>query len=201
MHSMGSWPNRQTLSTIQGLAQRLISRAKISTPKYLLNILLDLKPIELKIQETVLTRALSMKAEGHWDNNQYDTILPVTNREKIEVHFKELKISVNSNLDKIRPIDNITTNFNTKILERNKIQINKEKQNINVFTDGSKDETEKSGYGIYIVDNDIKTTLSEPMHNFNTVFQAEVTAIYKAAKIINQIYQLDHQSLSLNNKC
>ena len=76
--------------------------------------------------------------------------------------------------------------YNTKILERNKIQINKEKQNINVFTDGSKDETEKSGYGIYIIENDIKTTLSEPMHNFNTVFQAEVTAIFNAAKILNQ---------------
>ena len=61
-----------------------------------------------------------MKAEGHWDNTQCDTKLPETNQGKIKVHFK---ISNNSNFDKIRPIDNITTNFNTKILERSKIQI------------------------------------------------------------------------------
>ena len=75
--------NKNKHSTIQGLAHRLISRAKSSTPKYLLNILLDLKPIELKIQETVLIRALAMKEEGHWDNNQCDTLSPVTNHEKI----------------------------------------------------------------------------------------------------------------------
>ena len=83
---------KRTLSTIQGLAQRLIMRVKNSTPKYLLNILLNLKPIELKIQETVLTRALSMKAEGHWNNTQNDVTEYKTNQEKIDKHFKEMKI-------------------------------------------------------------------------------------------------------------
>ena len=137
---------KRTLSTIQGLAQRLIMRVKNSTPKYLLNILLNLKPIGLKIQETVLTRALSMKAEGHWNNTQNDVTDYKTNQEKIDKHFKEMNMSKITNYDKIKPIDNITTKFNTKIPERNEIKINKEEQNINIFTDGSKDEKEKTGY-------------------------------------------------------
>ena len=39
---------------------------------------------------------------------------------------------------------------------------------------------------IYIIDNKTKTTISEPMNDHNTVFQAEVTAIYKAANILNE---------------
>ena len=98
----------------------------------------------------------------------------------------QIKISKNTNYDKIKPIDNITTKFSTKIPERKEIKINKEEQNINIFTDGSKDEKGKAGYGIYIIDNKIKTTISEPMNDYNTVFQAEVTAIYKAANILNE---------------
>ena len=55
----------QTLSTVQGLAQRLITRVTRSTPKHLMNIILNLKPIEIKIEETIILRLLSMKAEGH----------------------------------------------------------------------------------------------------------------------------------------
>ena len=178
----------QKLTAIQTLAGRLITRCKSSTPKVLLDALLNLTPIRIKLMETALIRALSLKAEGHWDYTPNAGIKYQTNQEKIdETLQKTIKIDPNSKSDRTRPTNNLTKHYTTNITERTNIEVANEYDNLLVYTDGSKDETGKTGFGIHFdktTNGDSMTDISEPMNNHNSVFQAEVTAISKAAETL-----------------
>ena len=82
----------------------------------------------------------------------------------------------------MRPSNIHTKNFTTNIPDRKDIKVENEMNNILVFTDGSKDETGKTDFGIYFVKDHKGISISQPMNCYNTVFQAEVTAISKAAE-------------------
>ena len=59
----------------------------------------------------------------------------------------------------------------------------KQEENILVYTDGSKDETEKTGYGVHFQNIDIED-IKQPMNSWNTVFQAETVALLKATESV-----------------
>ena len=89
-------------------------------------------------------------------------------------------------MDKIRATNVLCHCFETKIEERNNIIIPSESTNTLVYTDGSKNDESKTGYGYYIKLNGNIITESKPLHSYNTVFQAEVKAIEDAAlQLIN----------------
>ena len=172
------------LNSIQALAARLITRCNSKTPSTLLYALLNLSPIEAKINETALSRAITCKAERHWNYTPNAGIAYHTNQEKLDTSLKIIiKTDLNdTTLDRTRPSNIHTKNFNTNIPARKDIKVENEMNNILVFTDGSKDETGKTGFGIYFVKDHKGISTSQPMNYYNTVFQAEVTAISKAAE-------------------
>ena len=171
------------LNTIQSLAARLVTRCNSKTPTVLINALLNLPPIGAKITETALSRAITCKAEKHWSYTPNAGISYLTNQEKLDSTLKIVaKIDSNVTLDRTRPINIHTKNFTTDIADRSNIRVEDEMKNILVFTDGSKDELEQTGYGIYFAKDKKGISISQPMNCHNSVFQAEVTAISKAAE-------------------
>ena len=84
-------------------------------------------------------------------------------------------------MDKIRASNVLCHSFETKIEERSNIEIPCELSNILVYTDGSKNDAAKTGYGYYIKANGNTISVAKPLHSYNTVFQAEVKAIEDAA--------------------
>ena len=61
------------INTIQTLAQHMITRCKTSTPKVLLNVILNTMPLENKLESIALKRAITLKTEGHWNVNNTKT--------------------------------------------------------------------------------------------------------------------------------
>ncbi len=167
------------LESIQTLCQHLITRCKSSTPKIVLNLLLNTGTIKSQIETTALKRALTLKTEGHWPVSQEQNTYIKTTQQKIDHHLKvDVKINRTLVTDKIAPISNINKHFKTQISDRNNIRINNPEENILIYTDGSKSEN-KTGYGVYFANIEIGN-IACPMNSYNTVYQTEATAITAA---------------------
>ena len=92
------------IATIQTLAQHMITRCKTSTPKVLLDLLLNIEDLSLKIESTALKRALALKAEGHWNLQKQRAEKYQSTEEKIDRRINDiLKIDPNIKTDKITP--------------------------------------------------------------------------------------------------
>ena len=80
----------------------MITRCKTSTPKVLLDLLLNMIPLENKIEASALKRALTLKTEGHWNTQCTKTENYQTTQEKIDWLLKDIvKINPNLKPDKI----------------------------------------------------------------------------------------------------
>ena len=84
------------INTIQTLAQHMITRCKTSTPKVLLNTLLNMLPMENKVESIALKRAITLKTERHWNIHSTKTDKYQTTEEKIDWMLKEF-IKINPN--------------------------------------------------------------------------------------------------------
>ena len=84
------------ITAIQTLAQHMITRCKTSTPKVLLDLLLNmqrLQPLENKLQSIALKRALTLKTlEGHWNTQDIKSKKYQTTQEKIDWLLKDINI-------------------------------------------------------------------------------------------------------------
>ena len=164
----------------------MITRCKTSTPKVLLDLLLNMEDLPLKIEHTAIKRALALKAENHWNLKKQQSIKYQTTQEKIDWRINNiLKIDPNTKTDKITPTSIIDKNYTTTINERKDIYIKDCTTNLLIFTDGSKDDKGHTGFGICFSD-DTLPEISEPLHEFNDIFQAEATAIKTAAELIQR---------------
>ena len=122
--------------------------------------------------------------------NKYLTSQEIIEKALIEHYGERQK---NQKTDIIVPTPNIHINFKTKIAKRETFKT-KEK-GIKIFTDGSKDESGKTAYGIYF-ENDETEHIKERMENHNTVFQAEAYAITEAAnKLLEK--QIKDQTITI----
>ena len=91
------------ITTIQTLAQHMITRCKSSTRKVLLDLLLNMEDLPLKIEQTAIKRALALKAENHWNSKKQQSIKYQTTQEKIDWRIKDiLKIDPNTKLKLIK---------------------------------------------------------------------------------------------------
>ena len=175
------------INTIQTLAQHMITRCKTSTPKVLLNILLNMLPMENKVESIALKRAITLKTERHWNIHSTKTDKYQTTKEKIDWMLKEfIKINPNLTTDRIRPVSILNKKYDIKIKNRNEVIIKDCQENILIFTDGSKTITGQTGYGITFSEEEINE-ISEPLPPHSSIFQAETIAIWQASKIINHI--------------
>ena len=185
------------LETVQTLANHLITRCLVSTPKMLLNTILHQPSIQISIRDKILKTALKMKKTNTWPdkmnpepNNKY-----LTSQEIIEQALKDQygKNLDNQNTDTMIPMPNLDINFKTKISTRDNFKIKEE--GIKILTDGSKDEFGKTAYGIYFENGEIDH-IKERMEDHNTVFQAEAQAITEAAnKLIDK--QIKGQKITI----
>ena len=91
------------------------------------------------------------------------------------------------NSDKIKPILNINQGYSITINTRADFKLSETSTDIQVFTDGSKDEHGNTGYGAHFTDHDLGVSLLGPIHTYNSVYQAEVAAIYVAAQNLSNL--------------
>jgi ribonuclease HI len=176
------------LATIQTLAQRLVTRCKDSTPKVLLDILLNNTHLPLKIKEMALKRSITLKEEGHWNDNKTRNPAYSTNQDKIDDALKEIighKIKKGST-DKIPPTTALDKNYCIKISDKKDIHIKDETLHFLIFTDGSRDDQGCTGYGVTFSEETLEE-ISEPLRSFNDIFQAEAMAVLKGAETIENL--------------
>ena len=92
-----------------------------------------------------------------------------------------------SNSDKIKPTTNINQGYSITINSRAEFKISETSTDIQVFTDGSKDEHGNTGYGAHFTDQDLGVSILGPLHTFNSVYQAEVAAILVATNYLSSL--------------
>lgn len=162
----------------------MILGAQKSTPIAAMEVILNLRPIELDAQTAALLAAGRLRRFEDWRLEE-NSSLPTT------AHYLENKITKdfpNLNLPTTNGKKTICfTYFNHRIdPEMRNLQIEVTPSDIDfvhVFTDGSKNESEQVGYG-YTIKSKIKALRHEAHYNLGTtpsVFQAEIMAIKTAA--------------------
>ena len=116
----------------------------------------------------------------------FDKIYIIT-EEKIDWMLKEfIKINPKMNTDRIGSVSLLNKKYNIKIENRNEVTIKDCKENILIFTDGSKNEIGQTGYGITFSEEEVNE-ISELLPSYSSIFQAEAIAIWQASKILNHI--------------
>ena len=181
--------NLKKLQTIQNIALRQSTRAQASTPGILMCTITNTTPIELSSKTKCLTRAISLMTEGHWDQIEY-SIRKTKYKTHMEIVEGELKRILKDNFtnqtDKCRPVLNIDKTYKIKISSRKDFKVSTNSNKIKIYTDGSKNEKNHTGYGLYINDslNDNYYEEKGPLHNHNSVYQAEAHAITQSAKLM-----------------
>ncbi len=176
---------KKKLETVQKTAQNMITRCKTSTPKVLLDLLLNMPYLPLKLEEIALKRAISLKAEGHWNYRKINNDKLKTTMEIIDDKIKEITgENPNIGTDKTQITTIANKEYTTTIKERTEITIEDETTNFLIFTDGSKDEQNKTGYGVLFCAEGIDN-ISKALPNYCSIFQAEATAISEASSKLN----------------
>jgi ribonuclease HI len=162
---------QKMLNSLQRMASVAITGAIRTTPGAALNVLLDLTPLHLKIEEVATLTAFRLASFGLW-----------TDCYKISGHT-ELNKALNKHKrfwnesDRIIPIFEFNHSFQVIIKSRDEVNVNDYLPNDDQlfwFTDGSKSEI-STGSGVFCADFDVG--LAANVGNEATVFQAEVKAI------------------------
>ena len=84
--------NIKLLNKVQHLMSILITRAQRSTAQLTLDTILGFEPIDLKLEQTALIRAIALKAENHWKPAQklYEKKEYLTSQEKIDLKLRNI---------------------------------------------------------------------------------------------------------------
>ena len=99
---------------------------------------------------------------------------------------KLIKTKPNLKTDRIIPTSLLNKKYNITIENRNEIKIKNHQEYILIFTDGSKQQDGKTGYGITFSEEEVNE-ISEPLPIYSSIFQAEAIAIWQASTIINNL--------------
>jgi ribonuclease HI len=172
------------LNKIQRLGCMLITSAFHTTPTAALERLLDLMPLDIQLATEALQSVHRMKMEGTWRN------VNATSNSHVRL-MEDIMTSVtgmNMPCDLTRERSIRRKNYEVIVEERNaaKATVNDDMKHeeIRVFTDGSR-MAEKTGLGYIIRQLNKKDTENMiPLGSMNTVNQAEMQAINKAAEEI-----------------
>lgn len=178
------------LQKIQSQACRLILGVQRSTPVAAMEVILNLRPLELEAETKAILAAGRLRRFQDWRLEEGDTALTTA-------RFLENKIN-----DRYNTIDLPTTNgkksmiytfFEYKIdpeMRSQHLEVTPpDHDHVHVYTDGSKDDQKQVGFG-YTIKTKTKSLTHEAHFNLGTmpsVFQAEVMAVKTAAEwILNQ---------------
>lgn len=170
--------NRRTLRTVQALALRIATGALPKTAHSDLNMITDSTDIVYFIEKSSTLTTARLKCTRHWTKetiNQPNTHTQRCNELWSELHLPDYP------LDKIKQRTQ-HSNF-TCILDHKDGLKNAESPNaITIYTDGSKNSNNQTGIGAFSQHHLFKLNLSENLPVHSTVYQAELTAIRRAAE-------------------
>ena len=180
---------KSKLAAFQAQYTRAITGANKSTPLLALNAITGIQDINLYLKQTYLTRALSLIAEGHWDETSYQE--KIHKNTTMNTLKRLLNIATdtkgpieNLKTDKTKPETNLEQTYSCTIGTKKEFKLIHHPDTIEVYTDGSKDEVQRTGYGAHIIDNKIPNegrSILGRMEPHNSVAQAELQAIETAA--------------------
>lgn len=157
-----------------------------STPTNGLEVILDLPPLDLKVEERALQTMLRVlpQCSSKWDG---------IGKNKEVGHLKwaanELK-----QMD-IDPFHNDTCPATLNISRKYKVDLDSFKSGLpdsetytNCYSDGSKQKNGKTGYGLAVTRGDIMIGSANAQLNIlNSVFQAEIHAIDKSCQLLREL--------------
>ena len=178
--------NERKLRSVQRMALRIASGAYPSTAGADLNIITDTTDIIHHIEKTATETTGRLKASDKWtketDSRTYGSHTHTCNElwDKLNLPNSPLDKTTKENQNKLY---NTSTDW-----EQGQLQV-EEDDSITIYTDGSKNEKGQTGIGAYSNSNRLtnQINISERLPDHNTVFQAEVTAIRRAAEELNNM--------------
>ncbi|XP_073821296.1 uncharacterized protein [Musca autumnalis] len=175
-NALGKKSYLREINRVQKAASMLITGAARSTPKAALNVLLDLTPLDLIVEEQASKSALRLKELNQWCGSQrgHAAILNRTNVPTSKEHLSDY-ISPQMNFEQI-----VVHIPNREAWTHNTPPLD----GIEVYTDGSKME---NGTGAGVYSDILNLQLSFKLNKECSVFQAEIFAIKKAAELIKNI--------------
>ena len=144
----------------------MTTKAFKSTSQEALHILLDILPIELHLEKVSTYFALKLQKQGHWPHHSiepsarktFETCQQIMDN-TINNMFKGLKLNILQN-DYIKPSNIINKDYNIQIGHRLEFDLPELTDNITfVYTDGSKQADDRTGYGVYIYHHESVTTI------------------------------------------
>eukprot|EP00116_Pleurobrachia_bachei_P001378 sb/3461640/ len=170
------------LRSTQGRALKMVTGALVTTATADLNILTNKTDIIEHLKMVATKNITKLKNEGQW-----------TKEERAHIGHKEIDSKIqecigNKQVDSTKPTLNLDMKFKTKLPGKSDEYMEEAEKEMEIeskiqcYTDGSKNEEDKTGSGIYIMrkgDELAKDSYNLP--DTATVFQAEVIAITEAA--------------------
>ncbi|XP_073811046.1 uncharacterized protein [Musca autumnalis] len=164
------------INTVQRAASLLITGAMKSTPQAALNVLLDLHPMNLVVQDLAAKSALRLKEISSWRNFDYGHAV-ILRRSGLSVGLEVINDYISPQLHfddiEVRIPDREAWTHNSSPLP-----------GIEVYTDGSKME---GGTGAGVYSDTLNLRISYKLSENCSVFQAEIFAVTKAAELIKNM--------------
>ena len=178
--------HRNRLEKVQRQGCLATLNAMRSTPTAGMEVIMDIRPIDLHLKELAISSYLRLVNNGNW--------LPIPGEVLREEAHSNIILTIVDEIPEVRlPTDNlinkdyIVSMFNTIILSREELQdldirlTPVEPNTINCYTDGSKTNS-GSGCAYILRGEGVKAQDYITLGNICTVFQAEVFAIGEACR-------------------
>ena len=181
--------NIRKLNSVQALANRMTMAAQRSVPTDGLNIILNMLPIDLFLEEAALMSVQRIHTAGDWRRKRGDVVKTTAKvlEDLVDCSFKELRMPLSSGRRATSPPRRTETLFEIKIGRRGDLNgmkvTNEDPVVVNCYTDGSKDENGRSGAAFISKCKDSSARIKGffPLGPTTSVYQAEATAIHQAA--------------------
>ena len=175
--------NIKKLEKPQRIACRYISSARQSISLECTQVILNILPIKLFLEEAAIKTAARLVDADRWDRTIEGKFRHIN---YIESTAKVLGVNFILKRDIAFPPDYCIPKYDIEILSRDEIveKNSPEGREVFVFTDGSKFEDGNVGCGLLIKSTDYTERSSWPLVSYATIFQAEIHAIYMSAHIL-----------------
>ncbi|XP_048002927.1 uncharacterized protein LOC125239400 [Leguminivora glycinivorella] len=171
---------RKNLTKVQRLACLMMTGAMRTTPTHAMEVLLGLKPLWIEAEKRAMEQWYRIKACKEWRGSCVDKRHALIQREALS---KLEMLMVNNDLIKREEI--FDKKYRVHIGERDNWKVEVVHPTTICFTDGSRrSSTKLAGAGIVIPKLGEKVSI--PLGRYTSVFQAEVCAIARCARILKE---------------
>ncbi|XP_048006780.1 uncharacterized protein LOC125242117 [Leguminivora glycinivorella] len=171
---------RKNLTKVQRLACLMMTGAMRTTPTHAMEVLLGLKPLWIEAEKRAMEQWYRIKACKEWRGSCVDKRHALIQREALS---KLEMLMVNNDLIKREEI--FDKKYRVHIGERDNWKVEVGHPTTICFTDGSRrSSTKLAGAGIVIPKLGEKVSI--PLGRYTSVFQAEVCAIARCARILKE---------------